>query len=225
MEGVVHSGSKARFLEHVRSFSHRRGLDTLTEYPMRDLARDSGEYFSALRNIHSLTLGNIRFEHISEEQFRTCFSAFRESLTRLSLETVTTSIGAFVTLVDYFPNIADLQLCSLVLEHDEEPVPPLSRPFRGKLRVSCFQHDRLEFFDRFAKLDLEYEELVVVSLDSFAFSTHEMREFLESALQMSTNTVKILRLITEPKCEHPLPIVIKTTFSFDFVQLKLELHR
>jgi len=198
VSGVVHSGSKARLLGHVRLFSHRRSPDIGTKYPMRDLARDSGEYLSALRNIHSLRLHNIRFEHLSEDQFRTCFSAFRETLTHLSLETVTTSIGAFVALVDYFPNIRTLQLCSFVLEPDEGPVPPLSQPFRGKLHVWCFRWDRLEFFDRFAKLDLEYEELVITPFTLFA---NEMEEFLESALQTSTSTVKFLRLHAEFECK------------------------
>ena len=110
---------------------------------MHDLARHSGEYLSALRNIHSLRLCNIRLEHIGEDQFRTCFSAFRETLTHLSLEIVTTSIGEFVTLMDYFPNITDLQLCSFELEQDEGPVPPLSRSFRGRLHVSCSKYDPL----------------------------------------------------------------------------------
>ena len=33
----------------------------------------------------------------------------------------------------------------------------------GKLRVYGFQDNCLEFFDRFSKLDLEYEELVINS--------------------------------------------------------------
>jgi len=179
---------------------------------MRHLARDSGECFSALCNIHSLTFYVIRVEHISEDQFRTCFSAFRETLTHLSLETVTTSIGAFITLVDYFPSITDLQLRSFVLDPDEGPVPSTSRPFRGKLRVSCVHDDPLEFFDRFAKLDMEYEELVIAS---FAVFTYKQRQFLESALQISASTVKFLRLITDIDCKHPSHTLIQTSTLLD----------
>ena len=172
---------------------------------MRALVRDSGEYFSALRNIHSLTLLNIRVEYISEDQFRTCFLAFRETLTHLSLETITTSIGAFVALVSYFPNITTLQLRSFVLEPDEGPAQSSYRPFRGKLHICCLQDDRLEFFDQFAKLDLEYEELVIAS---FALFTDEKTKFLVSALQISTSTVKFLRLVNEIECEQPSPALI-----------------
>ena len=208
VNGVARSGSKAHLLEHVRSLSHRRGRTTRTKHPIRDLAQESGEYLSALCNIRSLTLSNIQIEHINEDQFRICFSAFRETLTYLSLETVATSIGAFVALVDYFPNITTLRLRSFVLEPDEGPVPSSPRPFRGKLHVCCSQNDRLEFFDQFAKLDLEYEELVI---DPFALFTHEKTKFLESAFQISASTVKFLRLVNEIECEQPSPIPIHTT--------------
>jgi len=125
--------------------------------------------------------------------FHTCFSTFRGTLTYLSLENFSTSFSAFVTLVDYFPNIRTLQLHSFVLEPDEGPVPSLSRPLRGRLHIEYVLPDRLEFFNKFAKLELEYEELRVDSLDAGT-------EFLESALQISTNTIKYLKLATELRC-------------------------
>ena len=221
LDGVTRSGSKAHLLAHIRSLSHRRGRTIEANYPMRGLAEESGEYFSALRDIHSLTLCNIQVEHISEDQFRTCFSAFRETLTHLSLETVTTSIGAFVTLVDYFPNITTLQLRSLVLEHDKKSTPPLSRPFRGNVRVHCFRGDRMEFFDQFVKLDLEYEELVIASRALFI---HEKIEFLDTVLQISVGTIRFLRLVTELDCEHPLPDLSKP-HPHPTLPRKTELHR
>ena len=161
---------------------------------MRDLAQDSGEYLSALRNIHSLVLYNTLVEHISREDFRTCFSAFRETLTYLFLHNFTTSFSAFVTLVDYFPNITTLQLSPFKLEDDEGPVQSLSRPLRGKLRVrEC--RDSYLFFNQFSKLDLEYEELIIDSSYSLT------KVFLESAFQISTSTIKCLRLASNLNCE------------------------
>ena len=189
MKGVILSGSKAHLLEYVRSLRHSHGRD----HRMRDLPRDSGKYFSALHNLHSLTFYQTRIEHISEEKFHTCFSAFRKTLTHLSLDTFTTSFSAFVTLVDHFPNITTLQLHSFVLEPDGGPVPSLSRPLRGKLHIHSVQANRLEFFNRFAKLDLEYEELVITGTPFMYKET----EFMESALQISANTVKFLSLTTE----------------------------
>ena len=158
---------------------------------MRDLPRDSGEYLSALHNTRSLTLCDIKVEDIGEEGFRACFSAFRETLTHLSLDAFTTSFSAFVTLVDYFPNITSLRLSSFAQERDTGPVPSPSRPLRGKIHIHNVRTHCLRFFDRFAKLDLEYEELVIDSPWSMAW------KFLESTLRTSPGTIKFLRLAAE----------------------------
>ena len=195
MNNVVRSGSRAHLLGYVRGLLHRRGLSTTVEYPMRDLPQDSGEYLSALHNLLHLWLHSIQFEHISGEDFRTCFSAFRETLNFLSLESLTMPFSAFVALVDYFPNITTLEIRCPEVGLDEEPIPPLSRPLRGKLiiRIGPVPEEIFpEFFDRFAKLDLEYEELEISCRSRVETSC------LESALQISPNTVKYLHL---PKVE------------------------
>ena len=192
MEGVVISGSKVRLLGHVRYLKHCRCQSIKIKYRMRDLAQDSGEYLSALRNLRGLDLFNIRIEHIGEEGHHACFSAFRDTLTYLSLNTFTTSFSTFVTLVGYFPNLTTLELLSLALEPDEGPVPLLSRPLRGRVHIYArgFHPDHSEFLSRFSTLDLEYEEL---SIDFYPMAT----EFLESRLQISASTVEFLRLVTK----------------------------
>jgi len=182
----------------VQSVSRTHCRNTGTECPMRDLAQVPGGCVPLLRNTHILTLSNIRVEHIGANQFRVCFSAFRETLTCLSLRRIAASFGTFVALVDYFPNITTLRVHSFVPEPEEGPVPTLSRPYRGKVLVRGFRGDRLEFFDRFTKLDLECEELEIGPC------AHSLR-FLESALQISPATVKFLGLITEIGCEQRLP--------------------
>ena len=198
MSGVVIPGPKAHLLGYVRSLWHYRRVDFRITYRMRDLPQDSGKYLSALRNINSLTLSRIRVEHISGEGFRTCFSAFHETLTYLSLETFAASFSAFVALVGYFPNIRTLQLRLFELEPDEGQVPTLSQPLRGKVYVQCAQDNSLEFYNLFAKLDQEYEELAI---DTSSLSTSAKTGFLASALQISTTTVKFLGLTDEFRCE------------------------
>ena len=188
MDSVVLSGPKAHLLGYVRSLLHFP-LPDFEVLRMRDLAQDSGGYLSALRNLRSLNLHGARIECIGEEEFRICFSAFRETLTTLILENFHTSFSAFVTLVDYFPNITSLALRSLRLGPDKEPVPSLSRPFRGKIRIHDYQADHLEFFNRFAGLDPEYEEVTIGT----CYRPMETK-LLESILRMSTSTVKFLRL-------------------------------
>jgi len=187
MNGVTRSVPKA----------HRH--DTGTEYLTRGLAQDPREYFPVLRNTRNLTLSCIQVERADANQLRTYLSAFRECLTHLSLERITVSFSTFVTLVDYFPNITNLNLCAPGLGPDEGSVPPLSQPLRGKALVRASLHNSLKFFDRFAKLDLEYEELVVGPMG------YVNPTFLENAFQMSTSTVKCLRLMSEIECEQRLP--------------------
>ena len=163
---------------------------------MRDLAHDSGGYLSGLRNLRNLTLSNILVEHISEGEFHTCFSAYRETLTYLNINTLTTSFSAFVTLVGYFPNLTSLRLHWFTLKPDEGPVTSLSQPLRGKLHIHDAPADSLEFFSRFTQLDTEYEELIIDS-----FIDVSTPGFAETALRISPSTVKFLRLGQELRCK------------------------
>ena len=199
MNAVVSPAPNTHLLGYVRSLWHSRGTSPETRYRIRDLARDSGGYLSALCNLHSLTLHNSGVECIGEEDFRTCFSVFRETLTHLSLEESSTSFNAFVALVDYFPNITSLELDWLVLEPDEGSVPPpLSRPLRGKICIQEIGVEHLEFFNRFAELDLEYEEMVI---DSEFSHVYVEERFLESTLRISASTLKFLRMTAALPCE------------------------
>ena len=84
---------------------HTEGVST--RYRMR-YSLDHEEYFPALRNIHSLMLLKTRVEHTPNDLFLTCFSAFRGTLTHLSLDAFATPFSAFLTLVGYFSNIRSL---------------------------------------------------------------------------------------------------------------------
>ena len=197
MSGVVLSGSKAHLLGYVRSLQYSRCGD----YRMRGLLQDSEEYLLALHNLHSLTLEDIRIEYIGREELHTCFSAFHETLTYLSLDNVATSFSAFVTLVDYFPNLTTLRLRFLNVERNEGPVPYLSRPLRGKLELGFDYREAKSptFVNQFAKLELEYEELVI----EYSGSSSRGTETLKRALRISTNTVKFLRVTAEIGREQP----------------------
>ncbi|KAF9783198.1 hypothetical protein BJ322DRAFT_140781 [Thelephora terrestris] len=186
MDGIVLSESKDRLLRYIRSFLHSRSLGDAIRYPMWNLPRDSGEYLSGLHNVRSLTLRNITIEDIGEESFDECFSAFRETLTELSLELFAMSFDAFVTVVDYFPNLTTLRLGSFALRCEELwPAPSLSRPLRGKI---CIHNPNLIFVAQLAELDLEYDSLVIES------SLGGVGGAVESALQVSASTVRYLRL-------------------------------
>ena len=186
MDGVALSGSKPHLLEYIRSLQHYLIPGTETSYWMRNL-----------HNIHSLKLGNATIVHISKEEFHTRYSAFRETLLNLNLQSFVTSFSAFVTLVDYFPNLTTLRLGSFTVKPDEEPVPTLSRPLRGRIHLNCTSRNCAEFFDRLAKLDPGYEEL---ELDS---ESRVETKLVESVLRLCARTVKYLRLTARFEREHP----------------------
>ena len=197
IDDVILSRSKTLLLQCAHSLRHHRSLGEGAMYPIQDLPGDSGEYLSALQNIRNLELVHIRIERLSQAEFDTCFSAFRGTLTNLTLWNFTASFDAFLTLVDYFPNIVTLRLSPSGLEPDEGPVLPLSRPLRGKLHVSYATQNCLGLIDRFAMLDLEYAELVVDSISGAP------TEFLGRILRLSPDTVEYLRLTIPFRCEYP----------------------
>ena len=165
----------------------------------------------------------VRVDQVGGEGFRTCFSAFRETLTYLSLDTFITSFSAFVTLVDYFPNTRTLRLRLFELEPDKELVPALSRPLRGKVYVQYLDNNSSEFYDRFAKLDQEYEELTI---DTSSLSAFAKTKCLGSALQISTASVKFLRLIDEFRSESPLlTLPVKTKLPLNHFTFKPKMDR
>ena len=84
------------------------------------------------------------------------------SLLSSPLDKIVTPLNTFVTLVGYFPNIATLELDSLIVEPDEGSILSLSWPLRGKkFDVHEVRINRLGFLNRFAWLDLGYEGLVI----------------------------------------------------------------
>jgi len=191
MNGVVFSRSKARLLEHVRWLS-------LSQIQMRSLSQDHGEYLPALCNLRGLLFFLAEVQLVGEGQFQPCFSAFRGTLTYLFIDYISASFDALVSLVDYFPNLRALELRLYGLGPGEGLVPSLSRPLRGKLHVHSSLGNPSEFLSRFAKLDLDYEVLVIEPSTSGYFGGPT---FLESALQISPNTVKYLTMTDEPQSE------------------------
>ena len=205
MDGVVFSESKAHLLEYVRSLQHWRAVIIGIRYSIRNLSKYSGEYLSAMHNIYRLVLGNIIIEHISKGEFRTCFSAFRETLVDLTLDIFNTSFSALVALVDYFPNLTTLRLGLFDVTPDEEPVPALSRPLRGRIHISCISRYLAGFFDRLAKLDPEYEELILDS--GFRMNA----ELVERVFRLGASTIRCLRLTAKLEREHPLRFPLHRT--------------
>ena len=86
----------------------------------------------------------------------------QQILSPLILVAVSLPWRSFIALVDYFPNLRNLELLSLSFEDGNINSPPLSRPLRGKLHFYLSEEEYLIALSNwFAGLEVEYEELVV----------------------------------------------------------------
>ncbi|KAF9783870.1 hypothetical protein BJ322DRAFT_1067469 [Thelephora terrestris] len=161
---------------------------------MEDVSRDSGGYLSALHNLRSLTLCNITLLPNGQEEILACFSAFRETLTELSLERISASFSSFVSLVGYFPNITTLRVEFFAWDYYESPVPPLSQPLRGEIYIRFTEIYWWKFIDQFTMLNQKYDRLVL----DFGSIVVDAKN-LESLLQSSASSVKYLQLEATPR--------------------------
>ena len=85
-----------------------------------------------------------------------------QSLSSLALSVVSLQWRSFIAIIDYFPNLRNLELQCLSFKDENRNLPPLSRPLRGTLSFYLSEEKNLAaFFDWFARLEVEYEELVV----------------------------------------------------------------
>ena len=90
------------------------------------------------------------------------FSPCQPALSSLALSVVSLQWRSFIAIIDYFPNPRNLELQCLSFEDENRNLPPLSRPLRGTLSFYLSEEKNLAaFFDWFARLEVEYEELVV----------------------------------------------------------------
>ena len=151
------SPANLELLHHVRSLTYT--IDPTAWVPGYRI--DSlGDYLPSFRNLESLVLSSMDLPPAITQQVEN-FSAFRHTLSSLSLWSCYVSSGALITLVNYFPNLTDLQLRAPKHKTDYMPFPPLSRPLRGRLSVQTFRRHDLPVLDRLSDLPPDLDELVV----------------------------------------------------------------
>jgi len=91
------------------------------------------------------------------------FFGIPHTLSSLTFHVVLITWPAFVSIVDYFPNVRDLKVTDPTWEADHQQAPPLSRPLRGRLSIQMYQDQVLSAFaDRFSGLEVEYDEILIL---------------------------------------------------------------
>lgn len=119
------------------------------------------------------------------------FSTFRHSLSQLSLSYCDITISAFVTLINYFPNLSRVDLHRLLHVVDGKPAPPLSRRLLGQLHISGVYVGDFGsgFLDRLSELGLTFDEIVFTEPRSVCART------VERVVDAVGVSVKRLRLL------------------------------
>ena len=151
------SSANAILLGHVRHLRYK-------EYPKGEIEpahRALRDYFPSFRQLNHLTL---LFAHVSLRSLRIeLFSAFQHSLSTISLGCSITK-HAFVTLINYFPNLAHLYLYGLDCRKSSGPTPSLSRLLFKSLYITVGPLDTLFLLDELSRSGLRFDEVIVASI-------------------------------------------------------------
>ena len=147
-------------LQHIRSLRCEI-TDGLNPPDGLDFLRD---YSPSLCQLGRLKLSSGRLPypaHIGT------YPAFQHTLLYLSLSYCRVTASGIVTLVNYFPNLAHLDLCALPRMPDDQPTPPFSRPLQ-KLSVDEFHgNGGLGLIDRLVGTHPQCDQ-VTIRMDSYS---------------------------------------------------------
>ena len=144
--------------QHVHSLTYIVRVGNISpplEYPI-DTLRD---YLPFLHRLQHLSLSSLLLSPRVSQQVD-LFSAFRHTLSWLSLSHCRVTISAFVALINYFPNLDRLDITHIVRWVDAKPVPPLSRQIIGQLHIFELYRTGFGLFDQLSAAGLAFDEIV-----------------------------------------------------------------
>ncbi|KAF9645200.1 hypothetical protein BDM02DRAFT_3271888 [Thelephora ganbajun] len=157
------SPTNAELLSHVRSFYYFTWAPPPPHwsFPPIDALLD---YLPSFCQLQDLTLCDVRIKSDFSEQVK-IFSAFQYTLSSLSLHEISLPWIAFVTLVDFFPYLRNLEIRDPSYVEDDRQSIPLSRPLRGGLSIDMFTEEALgTFSSRLSGMEVAYNELTIYEI-------------------------------------------------------------
>lgn len=120
-----------------------------------------GDYLSSFHQLENLTLSTMNLHSEIFQQVES-LSAFRHTLSLLTLMGCHTSSRALIIIVNCFPNLVDLQISDIVYMAGGGPMPSISRPLRGRLVVDRFGGiGDISTLNPLSELRPELDELIV----------------------------------------------------------------
>jgi len=142
-------------LQHVRSLHCQIDEPPESPRPPIDLLRD---YSPSLFRLERLSLYTGVLPPLTQIS---SYSAFQHTLSYLSLQRCVATTHGIVTLVNYFPNLAHLNVSELYDWEDGQQAPSFSQPLQ-KLSVADFYTiNSLDFLDQLMGLRPRCEEITI----------------------------------------------------------------
>lgn len=190
----------------TRSFFLLRQFSTLgKEPPFEHIDIDDlYVYFPSFHRLHTINLSDVHISSDIPERIE-MFSHCQQVLSSLILVDVSLPWRSFITLIDYFPNLRNLELSTLAFDDDNINPLPLSRPLRGKLCFYLSEAATVTAFSDwlFTGPVIEYDELVA---DVGYFSAAHFQQII-------TACGKSLKRLKLEVCECFVPRTILTPLT------------
>ena len=139
---------------------HVRELEYVTWHPPRPIGYGLRDYFPSFCQLQHLALQFMTTEPTTPDHMK-LFFAFQHTLVSLSLRHILIPWGGIVTLLEYFPNLRDLEIRQVTFRMEFPPVLNPICALRGRLSVQYHTLNPESLIDQFVGLKLEYEELVI----------------------------------------------------------------
>ena len=179
------SPTNVGLLRNIRSFTYVfdpcNGRTRTTHYLIDPLC----PYLPSFRRLRRLGLHSALLG-VEVPQKIGLFSAFQHSLSSLSFNGCRVTPSALITLINHFPLLARLALRHLTCEADGEPIPELSRPLRGTLRITNCRTLDLALFDKLSNPPPELGRLILRQV--------QLSDFYECIVGAQGGSVKYLKM-------------------------------
>jgi len=119
------------------------------------------------------------------------FSAFRHTLSDISLSYGSATSRVLVVLINYFANLVGLYLRALHCDRESGPFPPLSRPLE-KPPVTWPPKYGLELFDELSRSGLRANEVIISCSVLTSFILPKVAKRVTDAFGANTKSLRLL---------------------------------
>jgi len=184
-------------LQHVRSLTCKIASTPDSLRPSVDPLRD---YLPSFRQLERLSFFSGFVPSLTQIS---AYSPFQHTLSYLFLRCFDVTASAVVTVVNYFPNLAHLEVGELSNVADDQPVLPFSRPLQKLTITNLNTIDGVVFLDQLMGLRPRCDEVTIGTYESSCRSS--LAQCIINGVEAS---VKRLNLRSIIPCAFSVPIMV-----------------